>query len=260
MKRYEIKALINKIPNYSRSTLLKKSHELGVSIKRGEDEKSIRKKLMSSAKDLLKRRTKEIDNKLKGKSPYFVNSQGVSFNLNEYFAIKRLERDFNQKKDDILNDYINKKKPSKLEIEFLKGRTVKHLNSSENIELQINFRHENLLESISKGVDKSYFIKAIQEDIKNFKLTDVISDRSKKLMSYLKGWNESLELTENQVKEILDIYKNLNIVERTQFNKDLEHKMAMVESITKNPRSGYDTYHALKEIVFVQEDRQFTLS
>lgn len=260
MKRYEIKDLINKIPNYSRSTLLKKAREIGVDVSRGENISNIRKKITKVAKVLLEGRTKDIDERLKGKGTYFINSQGVKFNMNEYFSIKSLERDYNRKKDRILNNYIKKNNPSEIEIAFLKGKTVKHVNSSENIELQTSFRHENLIESISQGVDKDYFRKEIRKDIKNFKLTDVIGDRSKKLMSYLKGWNKSLELTEKQVVEISKLYKGLNLIEKTQFNKDLEHKMAMVESITTNPRSGYDTYHALKEIVFVQEDRNFVLS
>jgi len=51
-----------------------------------------------------------------------------------------------------------------------------------------------------------------------------------------------------------------NSLEQKQFNKDLEKKMSMVESVVRNPRSGYDVYHALKEIALVQDDRDFIVN
>ena len=52
----------------------------------------------------------------------------------------------------------------------------------------------------------------------------------------------------------------MNIINKSQFNKDLEKKMSMVESVVKNPRSGYDVYHALKEIALIQDDRDFIVN
>ena len=77
---------------------------------------------------------------------------------------------------------------------------------------------------------------------------------------FLNEWVNSGDLTENRAKEIQDIYKNMNIINKSQFNKDLEKKMSMVESVVRNPRSGYDVYHALKEIALTQDDRDFIVN
>ena len=162
----------------------------------------------------------------------------------------------------ILKNYLNKTKKeghelSQVELDFLKGKTVRHVNSSENIELNVNFRKENLVDSISQGVDLKYYKKMIKEEIKNFRITNVISNRSRKLNSWLNEWNNSLDLTDKQVKEVQELYKTMNVIEKSQFNKDIEKKLQFVESVSRNPRSRWDVYHLLTEVIFEQSDRDF---
>ena len=83
----------------------------------------------------------------------------------------------------------------------------------------------------------------IKEEIKNFRITNVISNRSRKLNSWLNDWNNSLDLTDKQVKEVQDLYKTMNVIEKSQFNKDIEKKLQFVESVSRNPRSRWDVYH-----------------
>ena len=97
----------------------------------------------------------------------------------------------------------------------------------------------------------------IKEEIKNFRITSVISNRSRKLNSWLNDWNNSLDLTDKQVKEVQDLYKTMNIIEKSQFNKDIEKKLQFVESVSRNPRSRWDVYHLLTEVIFEQSDRDF---
>lgn len=272
LSRLQIKNILKNVDKVSRQTLLKKAKQLGLEVKNNVSDTKLRQQIKKSGEkqidsfmtNLIKQFNKERKQQIQD-SQYKTNAQGVKLHKKDYKDLLTLQNEYNTKKDRLLNNYIKKRKKegsevSQVEIDFLRGKTVRHVNSSENIELNVNFRKENLIDSITPGVDLKFYKKTIQEEIKNFKISNVIQNRSNKLNSFLKTWQDSLELTENQVKEIQDLYKNMNIIEKSQFNKDLEHKMAMVESVTKNPRSRYDTYHALKEIVFLQEDRKFVTS
>ena len=149
---------------------------------------------------------------------------------------------------------------SSSEEKYLKGENVRHLNSSENLTLNLNFRKEDLINSISEGVNINFYKKTIEDEIKHFRINNVIQNRSRKLNKFLKEWVNSGDLTENRAKEIQDLYKNMNAISKSQFNKDLEKKMSMVESVVRNPRSGYDVYHALKEIALIQDNRDFIVN
>ena len=272
LSRLQIKNILKNVDKVTRPTLLKKAKQLGLEVKKNISDTKLRQQIKKTGERqidkiltiAIKQFNEERRQRIKD-AQFKTNSQGVKIHKNDYNAILSLQNEYNAKKERILNNYIQKRKKegneiSQVEIDFLKGKTVRHVNSSENIELNVNFRKENLIDSISPGVDLNFYKKTIQEEIKKFKISNVIQNRSNKLNSFLKTWQDSMELTENQVKEIQDLYKNMNVIEKSQFNKDLEHKMAMVESVTKNPRSRYDTYHALKEIVFLQEDRKFVTS
>lgn len=272
LDRLKIKKILSNVDKVSHKTLLKKAIELGLDIKKNITDKKLRQTIKKSGEKqidaIMTNKIKEYNQERRiaaHQSKYKINAQGVSIPKKDYKEILSLENKHNQKKDCILNNYIKKQKKeghelTQVEIDFLKGKTVRHVNSSENIELNVNFRKENLIDSISHGVDLKFYKKTIEDEMNNFRITNVVANRSRKLNSFLKTWRDSMELTENQVKEIQGLYKTMNIIEKSQFNKDLERKMAMVESVTKNPRSRYDTYHALKEIVFLQEDRKFVTS
>ena len=268
----QIKKILSNVDKVSRKSLLKKASDLGLDVKQGVSDSQLRKQIKKSGEKqidaymtkVVKRMNEEHKEKV-FKSKYEVNTQGVKILKKDYKEILDLQNKYNDKKERILNNYIKKREKegnplSEIEIKYLKGESVRHLNSSENLTLNLNFRKEDLINSISQGVNINFYKKTIEDEIKNFRINNVIQNRSRKLNKFLNEWVNSGDLTENRAKEIQDLYKNMNIVSKSQFNKDLEKKMSMVESVVRNPRSGYDVYHALKEIALVQDGRDFIVN
>ena len=269
INRQGIKRVINKSKSVGRKILIKYVNEFDLNVDTSVSDTKLRKavlkglnKLLDDYMDNIIKQTNEKHKQFLEKHRTHTNIQGVKINKKDCEEIKKLEIEYNNKKERILSNYIKRRNKegnplTDVELAFLKGESVKHLNSSESFELTVNFRKENLIDSISPGVDIKFYKKTIEDEIKNFRIDHVVTNRSRKLNSFLNGWVKSMDLTDNQVEEINDIYKKMNIIERNQFNKDLEKKMAMVDSIVKNPKSGYDVYHALTEIALVQDDREF---
>ncbi|MBQ9012635.1 MAG: hypothetical protein IJ094_03590 [Bacilli bacterium] len=272
LNRLQIKKILSNVNKVSRKTLLKKASDLGLDVKQGVSDSQLRKQIKKAGEKqidaqmtkVIKRMNEEHKEKVI-KSKYEFNSQGVKILKKDYKEILDLQNKYNEKKERILNNYIKKREKegnplSEIEVKFLKGESVRHLNSSENLTLNTNFRKENLIDSISEGVDIKFYKKTIEDEIKHFRINNIIQNRTRKLNKYLNEWVNSGDLTENRAKEIQDLYKNMNIINKSQFNKDLEKKMSMVESVVRNPRSGYDVYHALKEIALIQNDRDFIVN
>ena len=272
LNRLQIKKILRNVDKVSRKALLKKASDLGLDVKQGVSDSQLRKQIKKSGEkqidarmtNVLKTMVKEHKDKI-FKSKYEVNNQGIKILKKDYKEILDLQNKYNEKKERILNNYIKKREKegnplSEVELKYLKGESVRHLNSSENLTLNLNFRKEDLINSISEGVNINFYKKTIEDEIKNFRINNVIQNRTRKLNKYLNEWVNSGDLTENRAKEIQDLYKNMNIINKSQFNKDLEKKMSMVESVVRNPRSGYDVYHALKEIALNQEDRDFIVN
>ena len=272
LNRLQIKKILRNVDKVSRKALLKKASELGLDVKQGVSDSQLRKQIKKSGEkqiearmtNVLKTMVKEHKDKI-FKSKYEVNNQGIKILKKDYKEILDLQNKYNEKKERILNNYIKKREKegnplSEVELKYLKGESVRHLNSSENLTLNLNFRKEDLINSISEGVNINFYKKTIEDEIKNFRINNVIQNRSRKLNKYLNEWIDTGDLTENRAKEIQELYKNMNIINKSQFNKDLEKKMSMVESVVRNPRSGYDVYHALKEIALVQDDRDFIVN
>jgi len=269
INRQGIKRAINKSKSVGRKTLIKYINDFNLNVDTSVNDSKLRKAVLKGLNrrldaymdDIIKR-TNEKHKQFLEKHTTHTNKQGVKISKKDYKEILKLEDEYNNKKERILSNYIKRRNKegnplTDVELAFLKGESVKHLNSSESFELNVNFRKENLINSISKDVDINFYKKTIKDEIKNFRIDHIVTNRSRKLNSFLNGWVKSMDLTENQVEEINDIYKKMNIIERNQFNKDLEKKMAMVDSIVKNPRSGKDVYHALTEIALIQDDREF---
>ena len=269
LNRLQIKKILRNVDKVSRKALLKKASDLGLDVKQGVSDSQLRKQIKKSGESqinahmtkVIKRMNEEHKEKVFN-SKYKVNTQGVVINKKDYNDILDLQNKYNEKKERILNNYIKKREKegsplSDVELKYLKGESVRHLNSSENLTLNLNFRKEDLINSISEGVNINFYKKTIEDEIKNFRINNVIQNRSRKLNKILNGWVNSGDLTEKRAKEIQDLYKNMNIISKSQFNKDLEKKMTQVESVVRNPRSGYDVYHALKEIALVQDERDF---
>ena len=272
LNRLQIKKILRNVNTASRKTLLKKASKLGLDVKQGISDSQLRKQIKKGGESqinahmtkVIKRMNEEHKEKIFN-AKYEVNSQGVKILKKDYKEILDLQNKYNEKKERILNNYIKKREKegnplTEIELKYLKGESVRHLNSSENLTLNLNFRKEDLINSISEGVNINFYKKTIEDEIKHFRITNVVQNRSRKLNKYLNEWFNSGDLTENRVNEILEIYKDMNIINKSQFNKDLEKKMSMVESVVKNPRSGYDVYHALKEIALIQDDRDFIVN
>ena len=272
LNRLQIKKILRNVDKASRKTLLKKASDLGLDVKQGVSDSQLRKQIKKAGESqinahmnkVIKRMNEEHKEKVFN-SKYEVNNQGVKILKKDYKEILDLQNKYNEKKERILNNYIKKREKegnplSEIELKYLKGESVRHLNSSENLTLNLNFRKEDLINSISEGVNINFYKKTIEDEIKNFRINNIIQNRSRKLNKFLNEWVNSGDLTENRVKEIQDLYKNMNIISKSQFNKDLEKKMSQVESVVRNPRSGYDVYNALKEIALVQDDRDFIVN
>lgn len=191
-----------------------------------------------------------------------TNKQGYVFSRKDYKEIKKLQDKFNRKKRNELKKFLEENPNiSNVEKNFLLGSTVRHVNSSENIELQVSFKDENLIDSISNGVNIKRFIEMTKERIEDFSINDVVGDKSKYFKKqFLDKWLESGDLTKGQVKEFMEFYKDMNLVEKSQLNKDMNRKMSQVESTTRNPRSRLDVYNALKELIFLEKERKFVKS
>lgn len=191
-----------------------------------------------------------------------TNKQGYVFSPKDYKEIKKLQNKFNRKKQSEFKKYLNvNPNLSEIEKDFLMGSTVKHVNSSENIELQVSFRKENLIDSINENINIKTYIEMIKERIEDFSMEDVVGDKSKYFKKeFLDKWIESGDLTENQAKEFIKLYKDLSSIEKSQLNKEMSHKMQQVDSTSRNPRSRLDVYNGLKELVFIQQERNFVKS
>lgn len=259
LNRAFFKNVIKNVTKVSKSTLNKYARELGVDVSKVKSEVTLRNKISKTAKRqydaYMANKSKEIN-----ESGYMINNQGTKIPLKQAKEIKGLQNEMNAKKDSLYQQALQGESYNDVEKQFLRGTPVRHTNSSENIELNNNFGHVDYFNSITSTTDLKQFKMLAKEDIDNFDIHDVVQDRSNKLNEYLEGWRESYQLTDTDVKHFQERYSSMDIIQKSQFNKDLEHKMAMVESITKNPSSGYGVYHSLDELVFNQEDRNFVVN
>ena len=196
-----------------------------------------------------------------------TNANGYLLSEKEYKTVKSLEKAFNNKKDNELKKFINKfGKLSDVEVAFLKGKPVRHLNSNENIELQTSFRKENLFDSFSPNIDLKFFKEFVEEEIDDFSYQDVIDKRREEFINQLDEWTKDGRLGiggnyPQQVKEeLLKEYDNMGFIQSVQFNQDLKHKMQYVESASKNIYSTYDEKALLKDLLKRQDDRKFIIS
>lgn len=191
-----------------------------------------------------------------------TNSQGYVFSPRDYKEIKKLQDKFNRKKQSEFKKYLKMNTNlSDLEKDFLLGATVRHINSSENIELQVNFGKENLIDSINENINIKTFIEMTKERIEDFSMNDVIADKSEYFKKgFLNKWLKSGDLTPIQADEFMKLYKDMDIIEKSQLNKDMNRKLTNVDSAGTHAKSKTDVYHALKEMIFLEEKRIFVKS
>lgn len=188
-----------------------------------------------------------------------TNKNGYVFIQKDFNRVKKLQDEYNKKVTSEYNKYKNKfGKPDRTLDRFLKGETVRHLNSGENVQLGESFRKVNLLDRFIEGMDIDSFIKMTKERMNDFSMNDVIDDRSKEMNDlYFKSWKEQGKLTTNRIKELTSIYKDMDIIQRSQFNKDMKRTMAWVDSESRNPKSHIDVYYTLKDVMEKQLQRVF---
>ena len=269
LNRLQIKKILSNIDKVSRKSLLKKASDLGLEVKKGLNDSQLRKQIKKEGERQIEARMtnviKTMVNEHKDrvfKSKYEVNSQGVKINKKDYKEILDLQNKYNEKKDRILNRYIKKRDNEGspimfIELEFLKGMSIRHKNASENITLNTSFRKENLIDSITEGMDLKFYKQMIEDEIKNFRITSVVTNRSRKFNNWIDNFLDTQLITKNRAEELKKDYIELNIIGRSQLNKELERWMSAVESIVNNPKKGTDVYNAIKDLMITQFGRDY---
>ena len=257
------KELLRKVKNH-----IKDLEKRGIDVERVTRGKSLEKlawnkntyeKFINQKKNVL---TRERDIKRR------TNNQGYLLSEKEYKTVKKLERDFNKKKKSELDKYIKKfGQLNEVELAFLKGEPVRHLNSKENIELQTSFRKENLFDSFNGNIDLNFYQGFVKEQIKSFSYEDVIEKHREKFIDQITIWANANRLgvgdekyKNRVIKELIDMYDNMGFIQAVQFNQDMEHKLQYVESASTNIYSSWDEKRLIEDLIKRQEDRDFVIS
>lgn len=188
-----------------------------------------------------------------------TNTQGYEINRYDYNRLKELEKKYNNKLQKEYKKYVNKYgKPDKLTEAFLKGKSVRHKNSGENILLAENFGGVNLINRLNENINIDEFIRLTEKKIQGLRYENLIDDNSDYFdKEILKPLVNSLSMHDKERKILLDLYKSMNIVERYQFNKDMKRVMDIVESDSKNPTSMYTPYYLIREFMEKEYKREF---
>ena len=188
-----------------------------------------------------------------------TNTQGYDINRYDYNRIKELQKKYDKKLQQEYKKYLKKYgKQDNITDAFLKGKPVRHKNSGENILLPENFGGANLINRLNENINIDEFIRLTEKKIANIRYENIIDDNSEFFdKEFLKPLVDTLSLHEKERKILLDLYKNMNIVERYQFNKDMKRVMEIVESDTKNPTSMYTPYYLIREFMEKEYKREF---
>lgn len=188
-----------------------------------------------------------------------VNSQGYEVNQYEYNIVKKLEDKYNKELTKQYNNYVKiHGKPTELVENFLKGKQLRHKNSNEFIQLSENFGNVNLLDRLNDTVNLDLFVKLTENKIKLLNYENMLDDYSDYFNNeYLQPLVDSMDLHEKERKKLLEYYKEMNIIERYQFNKDMKRVMAIIESDLKNPKSMYTPYLLMLEFMEKEYKREF---
>lgn len=191
-----------------------------------------------------------------------TNTQGYDVNRYDYNRITELQKKYNKKLEKEYKKYLAKYgKPDKITESFLKGKSVRHKNSGENILLPENFGGVNLINRLNENIDIDEFIRLTEKKIAGLRYENLIDDNSDFFdKEFLKPLVDTLSMHEKERGILLDLYKKMNIVERYQFNKDMKRVMDIVESDTKNPRSMYTPYYLIREFMEKNYSREFLQS
>ena len=188
-----------------------------------------------------------------------TNSQGFVINKYVYNLVKPLQDKYNKKLKREYEKYVEQYgEPDKITEAFLMGKPIRHKNSGENIQLQENFGTINLLDRLNENIDIDEFIKLTEKKIKTLRFENLVDDNSEYFnQEFLQPLVDSLDLHEKEQNILLERYKNMNIVERYQFNKDMKRVMAIVESDKENPYSRYTPYYLIREFMEKEYNREF---
>lgn len=191
-----------------------------------------------------------------------TNKQGYVFTKKDYDAVLKLQSEYNIKIQKEYKKYIKKYgEPSKVEKDYLFGKSVRHTSSAENIQAGESFRKVNLIDRVSEGMNIDEFLKFTKMKMNQFSFLDIADDRTNDLKRlYLNDWKKSGDLTDNQIEEILELYKDIGVVQRSQFNKDMKRTMSWIESETNKVTSIWTPYELIKHVIDKQYDRSFIAS
>lgn len=188
-----------------------------------------------------------------------TNSQGYQLNKLEFNQLKKLQDDYNKKLQQEYKKFIKKHgNVDKITEAFLKGKPLRHKNGGENIQLQEHFGEVNLIDRFNEGVDIKEFNKLTQDKIKSLRFENITDDYSEYFEEeMLNPLVESYSLHPKEKKIVMDIYKNMNIVERSQFNKDMKRVMKIIDYEDKNPQSTNTPYYILRSFMEKNYKREF---
>ena len=189
----------------------------------------------------------------------FTNTQGYDYKKKEFDKIKKLQDEYNKKLQQEYKKFIKKHgNVDEITEAFLKGKPLRHKNGGENIQLQEHFGEVNLLNRINGDVDLKEFAKLTKEKIKNISYENMFDDYSDYFeQEMLKPLVDSLDLHTKESNILLEMYKKMNIVERSQFNKDMKRVMAIIESDLKNPKSTTTPYYIMRTFMENEYKREF---
>lgn len=189
----------------------------------------------------------------------FTNSQGVEISKYDSNRLKKLNDKYNKKLKQEYKKYVNKYgKPDEITVAFLFGSPIRHKNSGENINLSENFGSVDLINRISENVDINEFIKLTEKKIETLSYENIIDDCSDYFESeFLQPLVDSLDLHPKEKDRLMILYKQMNIVERHQFNKDMKRVMQVIESDNNNPKSMYTPYLLIREFMVKEYKREF---
>lgn len=204
-----------------------------------------------------KEQRKQRENKI-----VFTNTQGHELKKKDYDKIKKLQDEYNNKLEKEFEKLIkNKCELDELTEAFLKGKPLRHTNGNENIQLQEHFGEVNLLNRINEDIDLKEFAKLTREKINSISYNDMINDLSDYFEEdMLNPLVESLDLHKKEKDILLEEYKKMDIIGRSQFNKDMNRIKKIIEYEDKNPQSTSTPYYIIKSFMSRNYKREFIVS
>ena len=136
INRQGIKRAINKSKSVGRKTLIKYINDFNLNVDTSVNDSKLRKAVKKGLESYLgsymtnvNKRINEERKQFREKQTTHTNNHGVKISKKDYEEISKLQNEYNNKKERILNNYIKRRikegNPlSDVELDFLKGKRV----------------------------------------------------------------------------------------------------------------------------------------